>query len=506
MSRYKLLAHWLRPTSLAVSLLLASVCSAQTSVLIDFGNDDSYRGLSATGADTNGNYWTSVWSGLFYSDVVNTTNTPTRIDVGYDATSPNGGTDSYNGPAGPTSELTLNTDVIFTEVDAEALGSLGGSNEAAFDYYVSSRFQVQQLDPKKIYEFRLFGSHRYNDVGPVPDDVTRYTIYSNDAYTNVVATADLEIGTVDGHNQDMVAVLTDIQGPTTANNTFYLGFDGANGGFGYLNAMEIREIGDAPIPTEIIVSDFNNRPLGGTFDSWSSATITPGADALRVEATGSGGGFGVQQLPNASLTNTIELDVTIDSGTSTGVVALLEDADGTQYRYRFLDLAVGDHLLSFPLTPIDQTIGNNMSDIAVPGTVAGLDLTDITAFQIHVESAMDDSYDISFNNFRLYQATAVTGDYNGDGVVNLADYTVWRNNLGGDAETAFAAGTRDPSETGPISTADFTYWKSRFGSNSAAVAGLSSASVPEPAAIWLMAGVACLLAKVGPAAAKPRLR
>ncbi|CAK9037481.1 Uncharacterized protein SCF082_LOCUS22179 [Durusdinium trenchii] len=485
--------NFLRPTVLALTLLLAPVCYAQNSVLIDFGNSSSFRGLSAVGADMNGNHWTSVWSGLFYEDVVNTSNTPTRIDVGYDDTSPDGGTDSYNGPAGPTSALNLANDVIFTEIDNEALGNLGGSNEAAFDFYVSSRYQIQQLDPKKIYEFRLFGSHRYNDAGPVPDDVTRYTIYSDSGYSNVVATADLEVGTNDGHNQDEVAVLNGIQGPTTPNNTFYLGFDGANGGFGYLNAMEIVEIGDAPIPTEITVTDFNNRPLGGTFDSWATATITAGADALRVEGTGSGGGFGLQRLPNASLTNTLELDVTIDSGVSTGVVAVLQDGDGTQYRYRFLDLGVGDHLLSFPITPIGQTIGDNLSDEAVAGTMAGLDLTDITAFQIHVEAAMEDSYDVSFNNFRLYQATAVPGDYNGDGVVNLADYTVWRNNLGGDAQAAFPDGTRGPMATGPVGTDDYNFWKSAFGANSAAAISLNqSASVPEPSTFWLLAGVVSL--------------
>lgn len=493
MCRCNLLTRWIQPLGLATTLILATLASGQDSVLIDFGNSESYRGLSVVGADTNGNYWTSVWSGFFYENVVNTTNSPTRVDVGYDATSPNGGTDSYNGPAGVTSQLTLNTDVFFTEIDAEALGNLGGSNEAAFDYYVSSRFQIQQLDPKKLYEFRLFGSHRYNDAGPVPDDVTRYTIYSDEGYSDVVATADLEIGTNDGHNQDVVAVLTGIQGPTNPNNTLYLGFDGANGGYGYLNAMEIKEIGDAPIPTEITVTDFNNRPLAGTFDSWNTATITAGADALRVESTGSGGGYGVQRLPNASLTNTLELDVTIDAGTSTGIVALLEDNDGTQYRYRFLDLAVGDHLLSFPLTPTGLIIGNNMSDSPVAGAVPGLDLTDITAFQVHVESAVDDSYDVSFNNFRLYQATALQGDYNGDGVVNIADYTLWRNNLGGDATTAFTSGTRDPSATGPIGTADYTFWRSQFGNGAPLAATIKqTAAVPEPGALILLTGMLCL--------------
>ena len=54
----------------------------------------------------------------------------------------------------------------------------------------------------------------------------------------------------------------------------------------------------------------------------------------------------------------------------------------------------------------------------------------------------------------------VVGDYNGNGIVDAADYTVWRDHLG----QSFALQNRDPANgSGPISAADYTSWKSNFG-------------------------------------------
>lgn len=66
------------------------------------------------------------------------------------------------------------------------------------------------------------------------------------------------------------------------------------------------------------------------------------------------------------------------------------------------------------------------------------------------------------------------GDYNYDGVVNLTDYTVWRDSLGDTGPVA------DGSEDGLVSAADQTYWRSRFG-NSLSTASSRVAAVPEPA-------------------------
>jgi hypothetical protein len=82
---------------------------------------------------------------------------------------------------------------------------------------------------------------------------------------------------------------------------------------------------------------------------------------------------------------------------------------------------------------------------------------------------------------------SLDGDYNGDGVVDAVDYTVWRNNLG-DATEADINHNGDGDGVGPN---DYTWWKQRYGNTAAGsgagAGGLASASgapVPEPAA-WL---------------------
>jgi hypothetical protein len=83
---------------------------------------------------------------------------------------------------------------------------------------------------------------------------------------------------------------------------------------------------------------------------------------------------------------------------------------------------------------------------------------------------------------------AVSGDYNGDGVVDAADYTLWRDYLG----QTFALQNRDTTNSGVINQQDYTFWKSRFGAISGAGAGLTDGSaVPEPSCLLL--GVVSLL-------------
>jgi hypothetical protein len=76
----------------------------------------------------------------------------------------------------------------------------------------------------------------------------------------------------------------------------------------------------------------------------------------------------------------------------------------------------------------------------------------------------------------------VIGDYNGNGVVDAADYTVWRNHLG----QVFELPNRDPANgAGAISSADYASWKSRFGASGSGAA--SAGQVPEPKSIILLA-------------------
>lgn len=74
----------------------------------------------------------------------------------------------------------------------------------------------------------------------------------------------------------------------------------------------------------------------------------------------------------------------------------------------------------------------------------------------------------------------LAGDYNDDGVVNLADYTVWRDHLGA------AAGTlaNDPND-GTIGLAQYDTWKTAFAAAQQLSDAAISTSVPEPST-WLL--------------------
>jgi hypothetical protein len=71
-----------------------------------------------------------------------------------------------------------------------------------------------------------------------------------------------------------------------------------------------------------------------------------------------------------------------------------------------------------------------------------------------------------------------TGDYNGDGIVDAADYTVWRNTLGDTVPNGTGA---DGDQSGEIDAGDYTFWKTKYGDVVPGTgSGSLSTAVPEP--------------------------
>jgi hypothetical protein len=82
------------------------------------------------------------------------------------------------------------------------------------------------------------------------------------------------------------------------------------------------------------------------------------------------------------------------------------------------------------------------------------------------------------------------GDYNGDMVVDAADYTVWRNNLNTDFDLN-GNGDETGSSAGVVDEADYAYWRANYGSAGSGGGGVSSIAAPEPSsAISLLFAIA----------------
>ena len=87
----------------------------------------------------------------------------------------------------------------------------------------------------------------------------------------------------------------------------------------------------------------------------------------------------------------------------------------------------------------------------------------------------------------FYTHVRLPGDYNDDGTVDAADYTVWRDSLNQAVERSTGA---DGNRDGLITAADYDLWKSNFGNTVAAAGGAArTSSVPEPSALALLLGL-----------------
>ncbi|TWT66759.1 hypothetical protein Pla123a_46470 [Posidoniimonas polymericola] len=83
--------------------------------------------------------------------------------------------------------------------------------------------------------------------------------------------------------------------------------------------------------------------------------------------------------------------------------------------------------------------------------------------------------------------TALSGDFNADGLVNAADYTVWRDNFGAADEGALnGAG----NGAGGVDDADYDLWAANYGESTPQPGVAATGAAPEPSAIVLLLGLA----------------
>ncbi|WP_228714458.1 autotransporter-associated beta strand repeat-containing protein [Posidoniimonas corsicana] len=93
---------------------------------------------------------------------------------------------------------------------------------------------------------------------------------------------------------------------------------------------------------------------------------------------------------------------------------------------------------------------------------------------------------VTLNGFLF---AGLAGDFNADGVVDAADYSVWRDNLGALDEDSLSG---NGSNSGGVDAADYELWRSNFGAM--ALDAAHPAYVPEPTFSGVLAVVCWFLA------------
>jgi gluconolactonase len=127
--------------------------------------------------------------------------------------------------------------------------------------------------------------------------------------------------------------------------------------------------------------------------------------------------------------------------------------------------------------------GARLFDLAVPQDPTNLKFGGADGRTLFITAST------SLYGIELNVPSPALGDFDGDGTVTAADYTVWRDTLGA---TANLSADGDGSKT--IDAGDFDVWKLRFGNTLGGGGhGALSRAVPEPGGLTLVASCFLLL-------------
>lgn len=144
--------------------------------------------------------------------------------------------------------------------------------------------------------------------------------------------------------------------------------------------------------------------------------------------------------------------------------------------------------IAVSLLPPGGEIGNFASDsFTWDITATSTPGFDPTITQLELQSLFEGNFTVSnvwTGTAADFFATpsAAAGDFNDDGLVNLADYTIWRSSLGSMGDYLAA----DGDGNGVVDAGDYAVWKQNFG-NLAQTSASHTSPVPEPATVLLLA-------------------
>ena len=204
---------------------------------------------------------------------------------------------------------------------------------------------------------------------------------------------------------------------------------------------------------------------GGTF-GWTSGTLHVGKyrGSLTVPSGGvlaPGNSVGQTTVDvNYSQSAGAILEIEIASAASADFVNVTGFADlGGNLQLKLLGGFLPSQTSSFTIFD-SRGITGSFANVANGLRLATAD--GLGSFVVHYGAGSTfDPTQIVLSNFLV---AAIPGDYNQNGIVDAADYTVWRNNLG--------SGTSLPNDDTPgVGQDDYTRWKTHFGQTAGSGSG-----------------------------------
>jgi hypothetical protein len=183
---------------------------------------------------------------------------------------------------------------------------------------------------------------------------------------------------------------------------------------------------------------------------------------------------------------------------SGGTVQTYFDVDGGTMHIYGSQFTLGGNDITSTLTE-DAAFNVSTRDVTLSGTLA-----DGSPFDMFLDSSFVCNTECFRGTLTITLVSGIPGDFNDDGVVNAADYTVWRNKVG--TSVAVRGKEGDGNYDGEVTKADYYVWKKHFGDSAGGMgAGFEErfpANVPEPEGVvlllmGLMMGVMRRRARVG---------
>jgi autotransporter-associated beta strand protein len=275
-------------------------------------------------------------------------------------------------------------------------------------------------------------------------------------------------GTATLGNLTTVSGGTDASRFLSAPNGFVLNFGDAITGFGFVNSA--NSSAHPSIVNGILAGTSPTQEL--MLNGWIEGVLSP--QSTNVMFTGShqpGPGAAAISVGNIGYASTAKLILAL-GGTSRGDQYDAIEASGA--------LTLGGTLV-VTLNNFMPAAGNSF-DILDWGSLNGT----FSSVQLPALAG-----GLTWNTSQLYTTGTISvvglvGDYNRNGTVDAADYTIWRDTLGSTTDLR-----ADGNDNGVIDQADFGVWKAHFGEHAGSGAGSAATStVPEPATwvLLLMAG------------------